>query len=289
MEANGTMERSRYDRSTKWLLEHHGDLILQLAGVRDIEDWHALQAEVVEPRQLPDGLLEVWHAGRKDADFYIAEMWTYPDRRIGEQVMADATLVLHDRGVLPEVLVLVLCPKGNLEAEEETEVVSRAGWTRLRLKWRTIKLWTFSAESLLATGEPGIVPWVSLTQLEQPPEQVFQRCRAIIDEKGKQDEHENLLAVTQVLMGLQYNDPRLLRIFGGKEGMIESPVLQEVLRESNVKTTQNLLIRVLTRRFGQLPADLIAALTTIADEARLNTLMDVAVDCPDLESFRQHL
>src|SRR5262249_42285221 len=174
-EAVGSMERSRYDRSTKWLLEHHGDLVLHLAGVRDIERWCAVQAEVVQPRQLPDGLLQVWRAGEKEGDFYIAEMWTYPDKRIAEQVMADATLVLQDRGVLPEILVLVLCAKGNVEAEEETEVVSREGWTRLRLKWRTIKMWTLTAESLLATGEPGIVPWVSLTQLEQPPEQVFQR------------------------------------------------------------------------------------------------------------------
>src|SRR5215510_122197 len=121
------MEHFRYDRSSKWLLRHHGDLILRLGGVRDIVRWRALQSEVVQPRQLPDGLLEVLQAGQKAVDYYIAEVWTYPDQRIGEQVMTDATLVLQDRGVLPEVLVLVLCPKGKVEAATETEVVSQAG------------------------------------------------------------------------------------------------------------------------------------------------------------------
>jgi hypothetical protein len=47
-----------YDRSSKWLIQHHGDSILRLAGIRDIDSWRPLQAELVQPRQLPDGLIE---------------------------------------------------------------------------------------------------------------------------------------------------------------------------------------------------------------------------------------
>jgi hypothetical protein len=32
------MERFRYDRSSKWLIEHQGHLILFLGNVRDIEE-----------------------------------------------------------------------------------------------------------------------------------------------------------------------------------------------------------------------------------------------------------
>ena len=28
-----------YDRSSKWLIKHHGDSILRMAGVRDIATW----------------------------------------------------------------------------------------------------------------------------------------------------------------------------------------------------------------------------------------------------------
>jgi hypothetical protein len=48
-----------YDKSGKWLIQHHGDSILRLAGVRDIESWTPLQAEPVLARRLPDGLTEV--------------------------------------------------------------------------------------------------------------------------------------------------------------------------------------------------------------------------------------
>jgi len=44
-------------------------------------------------------------------------------------------------------------------------------------------------------------------------------------------EHENMLAVTQILAGLRYNDPRLFELLGGREVVIESPVLQEFVAE----------------------------------------------------------
>jgi hypothetical protein len=36
-----------YDKSSKWLIEHHGDSILRRGGVRGIEWWRSLQAELV--------------------------------------------------------------------------------------------------------------------------------------------------------------------------------------------------------------------------------------------------
>ena len=47
-----------YDKSSKWLIQHYGDSILRLAGVRGIVSWKALQAELVQSRRLPDGLIK---------------------------------------------------------------------------------------------------------------------------------------------------------------------------------------------------------------------------------------
>jgi len=47
-----------YDKSSKWLIQHHGDSILRLGGVRDIVAWRPLQAELVQSRRLPDGFIE---------------------------------------------------------------------------------------------------------------------------------------------------------------------------------------------------------------------------------------
>ena len=76
-----------YDKTSKWLIQHHGDSILRLAGVADIAAWQPLQAEIVQPRQLPDGLLEVQRAGQAEPDLYVLELATYPDVRLLEQVL----------------------------------------------------------------------------------------------------------------------------------------------------------------------------------------------------------
>jgi hypothetical protein len=77
-----------YDRSSKWLIKHYGDSILRMAGVRDIATWKALQAELVQPRRLPDGLIEVRGQGQDKPDYYILEIATYPEARIAQQVVA---------------------------------------------------------------------------------------------------------------------------------------------------------------------------------------------------------
>jgi len=70
-----------YDKSTKWLIPHHGDFILRLGGVRDIATWKALQAEPVQPRRLPDGLLEVRRQGQTRPRLFVLEISTYALRR----------------------------------------------------------------------------------------------------------------------------------------------------------------------------------------------------------------
>jgi hypothetical protein len=59
------MARGEFDKSTKWLVQHHGKAVLYLGGLRDVRTCRALQAEMVQPRQLPDGLLEATFHGRK--------------------------------------------------------------------------------------------------------------------------------------------------------------------------------------------------------------------------------
>ena len=59
------------------------------ARVRKIEAWRPAQAEVVQPRRLPDGLLEVRLEDETEADLFLVEVATYPERRVGEQMTDD--------------------------------------------------------------------------------------------------------------------------------------------------------------------------------------------------------
>src|SRR5271165_777869 len=112
-----------YDKSSKWLIQHHGDSILRLAGVVGIEAWRPLQAEVVQPRQLPDGLIEAVLLGQPEPRLFVLELATYPESRVAEQVVRDMTLVYLDRRVIPEAITLVLHPRGKLDVTGAIDLV----------------------------------------------------------------------------------------------------------------------------------------------------------------------
>ena len=100
------MEHDVYDRGAKWLIGHQAGAMLTIGGARGFTSWRAIQAEVIAPKKLPDGLLEVFYPGQGEPELYLVEISTYPERRAEEQALADAMLVYLDRGRLPEVLTL---------------------------------------------------------------------------------------------------------------------------------------------------------------------------------------
>jgi hypothetical protein len=277
-----------YDKSSKWLIQHHGDSILRLAGLGEIASWTPIQAELVQSRRLPDGVIEVVQRGQSVADVYILEIATYPDARVPAQAVRDAALVYLDRDILPEVVVFFLQPKGKIAPADSASLQSRNGWTTLHLSWKAVKLWEVPAEELLAAADVGMIPWVPLAHFDGPAEPIVRRCRDRIDREAPAHEHENLLAVTQVLLGLRYNEAglreRLRDLLGGRQAMIESPVLQEFFAE----TTQKNIISFLTARFGPAAESLATELKPI-DGDRLDEIIKLAATCRTLASFRKRL
>ena len=115
------------------------------------------------------------------------------------------------------------------------------GVTELGGRWRVVELWTVPAEPVLATADPGMMPWVPLMQAAAPPEIVLRRCREVIDSTRRRAEHDSLLTVTEVFTRLRYKDPNLLSILGGKTAMIESPLIREIIAERSHKDILRLL------------------------------------------------
>jgi hypothetical protein len=197
---------------------------------------------------------------------------------VTEQVVRDTMAVYLDRRVIPEVLTLVLHPRRQVRVSGSEEMASRRGWTRLVCAWRVVELWTLPAESLLAMGDVGVVPWVPLAQSDRPPDVLLRECRERIDRQAPPDEHANLLAVAQVLARLRYNDPGILSIFGGRHAMIESPLIQELMAER----VHNVILRFLTARFGSVPPEIEGAVRAVQDESSLDNLVEWAALCPRL-------
>ena len=86
-------------------------------------------------------------------------------------------------------------------------------------------------------------------------------------------------------------------IFGGKQAMIESPLLKELTDEAEARgrtearteARQEAIVDILVSRFGSVPDDLAGAVRTLGSEERLGEAIKLAARCPDLEAFRVHL
>jgi len=277
------------DKSAKWLIEHHGDAILRLGGVTDLVRWQAAPAELVLPTKLPDGLLFAWRAGRDHPEPFVVEIATYPELRAAEQALRDLLLVYLVHGEVPNVLALVLRPKGQLRVPDHARHPSSDATTELGGRWRVVELWTIPAEPVLATADPGMMPWVPLMQADEPPEIVLRRCREVIDQHAPAEEHESLITVTQVFTRLRYKDPNLLSILGGKTVMIDSLVRSLLIREIVAERRHKDILKVLAIRFGPVPTELQAEVKAILDETVLDAVVELAAASPDLEHFGAEL
>jgi hypothetical protein len=143
-------------------------------------------------------------------------------------------------------------------------------------------LWTIPAEQLLALNDLGLIPWLPLTQFDGPPESLLRRCRELIDQQAPVGERANLLAVTQVMTRLRYNDPQLLTLLGGSTMLTESPLIQDMMAERG----QRHILAALKARFPLVPPEIVHALRAIRDEQQFEKLIETAAICADLDAFR---
>jgi hypothetical protein len=285
-----TREKDK-DKGSKRLIEHHGDAILRLGGVTDLVRWQAAAAELVLPGKLPDGLLLAWRAGRDRPETYVVEITTYSDQRAAEQALRNMLLVYLIRGEVPNVLVVVLRPKGRVRVADGVRRAGADGVTELAGRWRVVELWTVPAAPVLASGDVGMIPSVPLMQTAEPPEVVVRRCREIIDQHAPTEERESLITVTQVFTRLRYKDANLLTILGRKIAMEDAlDVLRPLLlREHAAKLRHKDILKVLIIRFGAVPPALEAEVRAILDEGVLDAVVGLAASCANLEQFQAEM
>jgi hypothetical protein len=218
--------REDKDRGGQFLFQHFAGRILRMGGFTDVRSWQVETSRLVHPQETTDGLLQVELEGEAEPTYVVVEIATFPERRVDEQVLRDAMMVFLERGLLPEVLTLVLHPKGRVRVTGKQTQRSRRGLTTWAMKWMVVELWRLQAADLLAANDVGLVPWAVLTRFRERPEVLLRECRRI-DEQATEREKGNLLAVCQVLTQLRHDEPGLLEIFGGTRAMIESPLLKE--------------------------------------------------------------
>jgi hypothetical protein len=284
------MERERKDRSANWIIEQHGDSLLRLAKITGFTSWRPAQTVLSFPKQIPDGLLDVTFPERPEPDPFLIEIESYPATETYAQARDDAAMTLLARGKLPDILLVVLFPKGNLATNPEQILRSAHGLSELRLKITVVNMWAVRAEELLAANDIGIIPFVPLTSYQGPPEALLRQCAERIEKQANPREAGNLMAITRVMAEMRYNDVDLLKILGGQPMTMQkifdaSPTIQRVKAEAARQNSRRSILRLLTKRFASVPEELAAHLQTVEDQDKLDTLLDYAVDCANLEAF----
>jgi hypothetical protein len=279
------MARQRYDIGSKWLLQNQGKGVLLVGGLSNVRCTEPMPGELVQNRRFPDGLLRAFLGNAPKAHHVLIEIATYPERRALKQAMDDITLAYSALGHLPELLMLVLRPKGKFRVSSEHAIQSELGLTSLAVKWRTIELWTLPAKRFLAQADVGVLPWVPLMEMDGPPRPIVEQCVERIEREADPGQQGDMLAITEVMTGLRFPGSELVSLFQGKHAMIESPVVQRWKSEG----AQDLILAMLKKRFKTVPRDLTKSLRAIQDEEKLAALSFRASDCKDLDAFRQAL
>ena len=246
-------------------------------------------SELVQSRQLPDGLVEVTFSNRTEPVLYLIEVNTYSYSAAASELLDDVLLTYLNRRVVPEVVAITLHDRGNVRVSPEIRLNSPLGHTRLEAGWLVVNLWELNAADFLPLTDPGLAPWVPLMKIHGPPEPVLQQCRDAIDSVPVPGRKANLLGVTQILAGLRFDDKMLEALFHVEGKMIESPVLEKWFRQRDVATRQTIILEILDSRFGPVPAEVSAAVRVVADEDRLREITRTASTSPTLDAFRQNL
>src|SRR5207249_4664890 len=142
-------------------------------------------------------------------------------------------------GVLPDAVVLVLCPRGNQKQSSNRQVQSALGWSGRRHWWNVVKLWKVPAEELLALEEVGLVPLLPLTRSRQSPETLVQQSRERIERHAVPAEQPTLLTITAIMASMRSGTlERWLSLLGGKNVVEHSPLYQHWMAEERRATRQ---------------------------------------------------
>jgi hypothetical protein len=189
--------------------------------------------------------------------------------------------------------------------------------TRLRVDYQVLRLWEIDPQAVLRSDTPGLcvlAPFLRGDKKQLCVESKRKIRRSRLPEQLKRD----LLAVLAILAARKIADRTFLERFllemsdmtgnyvidlflkrGAEQGRAEGRAkgIVEGRAEGRAEgeavgaqiEARRMLLRALTRRFGPIPKRLRAAVEAIASRRRLEQLLDTAITCPDLKSFRRRL
>ena len=153
-----------------------------------------------------------------------------------------------------------------------------------RHKFQVIRLWEVPCDVLLESK--GLLPFAVLGKTSNR-ENILRQISQQIEEIPDRREKSNVTASTSILAGLVLSKDIIQRLLR-EDIMKESVIYQEIKTEGRQEGEANLIIRLLTRRFGQLSEDYLTQIRGLSVE-QLETLGDALLDFESEEDLQQWL
>jgi predicted transposase/invertase (TIGR01784 family) len=270
-----------YDNACKYLAERFpGDFIRWLLGIEAATirvlktelDVEPIRADSVSFLELPDRILHL--------EF---ETSAYSQPPISFRMLDYSVRLKRKYRRDVEQFVIFLRETSN-EIVFTTEYQDRTTTHR----YGVIRLW--EEDPAIFLDNPGLLPLAVLARSDSPQvllEQVAQRVDRIEDS----EQQRGIIACTGILAGLRF-DTNLIRSFLRIDIMRESVIYQEILQEGIQQGVQqgrkqeviSMIIRQLTRRFGELNPILREQIEGLTIE-QLEMLVEALLDFTELADF----
>jgi hypothetical protein len=236
------------------------------------------RADLVIRYFAPSGVSEILHL----------EFQRSPDADLPLRMASYALRIRERYGQMPHQILILLD-----ESPAAYRIPSVFAEGPARLEYQILRLWEQNPQIILDSQRPGLIPLVALMGQPNRIEERLEACASTLTTQiESKQEQENLLTLTVLLGSLQPNTQNAIEAFIRSRRMVdlmESPLLQKWLNEAEQRGERQMLLRVLTRKFGNLPETVVETLSTIPDLERLGQLMDVAIDATSLDDFCSQL
>lgn len=282
------MPRGEKDHCSNWMLQHHARALARLVGLSAVVSCQAVHARLTLPQVLPDGLLQVVLPEAEEPVPLLVEIEAYPSKETEAQIARDMNMAWQVLGVLPDTVLVVLCPRGQQRQSARRRDRSTLGWSNHSHSWKVVELSQYPAEKLLELEEIGVTPLLPLTRSSLAQDTLVQQCKERIERDALASERPTLLTITAVMASMKSrNVEHWLSVLGGQNVVEHSPLYQHWMLENTRKTKQDTVVQILETRFGPVSESLGAAIRAVQDVNKLTEGIDLAVQSRSLRQFEK--
>ncbi|OIQ53046.1 hypothetical protein MOTE_25210 [Moorella thermoacetica] len=165
----------------------------------------------------------------------------------------------------------------------------------LEFTYLVVRVWEEPRQSVIERGLIGLYPLLPLMKGEKGEEarQVLQQSITVVSEIEDEALRQDLLAVMGILAGGKYA-AELVYSMIRREMVMQSPIYQEWVREERaeaetkgrMEAKKETILKYLSRRFGEQPADLEEKVQKISDLQILDRILDELFTVGTIEEAR---